>query len=100
MRWRARYGVRVFFANVVLPGLIIVATPDGCLAVGATFGPKIDPELLAGQAGRMGLSFASGLTYKPPGQRLNCTQRRVASSAEAELTQSVLILRKLLHPSL
>jgi GntR family transcriptional regulator/MocR family aminotransferase len=74
--------------------------PDGGLAVWATFGPEIDPELLAGQAGQMGLSFASGLTHNPPGQRLNGTRLGFASSTEAELTQSVLILRKLLYPSL
>jgi GntR family transcriptional regulator/MocR family aminotransferase len=83
-----------------LPDAIQFTKPDGGLAVWATFGPEIDPELLAGQAGQMGLSFASGLTHNPPGQRLNGTRLGFASSPEAELTQSVLILRKLLHSSL
>lgn len=83
-----------------LPEAIQFTKPDGGLAVWATFRPDIDPESLARQAEREGLSFASGLTHNPPGQRLNGTRLGFASSTETELAQSVLILRKLLHPLL
>ncbi|QKZ14966.1 PLP-dependent aminotransferase family protein [Spirosoma sp. KUDC1026] len=100
---RTYHARRDWFCDLLtneLPDAIQFTKPDGGLAVWATFRPDIDPEALARQAGREGLSFANGLAHNPPGQRLNGTRLGFASSTETELTQSVLVLRKLLHPLL
>ncbi|GAB4050964.1 aminotransferase-like domain-containing protein [Spirosoma litoris] len=71
--------------------------PDGGMAVWSTFDPAIDMELMAQQAGREGLSLSNGVAHNPPGQRLNGTRLGFASSTEDELTQSVGVLKKILH---
>jgi GntR family transcriptional regulator/MocR family aminotransferase len=97
---RTYHARRDWFCDLLaneLPDVAQFAKPDGGLAVWATFRPDIDLESLANQADRIGLSFANGLVHNPPGQRLNGTRLGFASSTETELTQSVLILRKLVQ---
>ncbi len=71
--------------------------PDGGLAVWATFRADLDMTKVAEQAGKLGLTMASGVTHNPPGKRLNSTRLGFASSTEAELAQSVSLLKKVLY---
>ncbi|GAB3337414.1 PLP-dependent aminotransferase family protein [Larkinella ripae] len=72
------------------------AQPEGGLAVWTRFDSAIDLKTLARNAQREGLSFADGLAHNPPGQQLNSTRLGFASSTEAELEQSVAILKRLI----
>ncbi|GAB3752303.1 MocR-like pyridoxine biosynthesis transcription factor PdxR [Spirosoma pomorum] len=97
---RTYHARRDWFCDLLaneLPDVVQFTRPDGGLAVWTTFRPDIDLEIITKQADRMGLSFANGLVHNPPGQRLNGTRLGFASSTETELTQSVLILRKLVQ---
>ncbi|QJW89587.1 PLP-dependent aminotransferase family protein [Spirosoma taeanense] len=70
--------------------------PDGGLAIWTRFDRAIDMEAVAQRASRSGLFLSSGLAHNPPGQRLNGTRLGFASSTEAELEQSVMILKKVI----
>ncbi|QJD79610.1 aminotransferase-like domain-containing protein [Spirosoma rhododendri] len=71
--------------------------PDGGLAVWATFREDIDLVGVAERAGKLGLTLANGLSHDLPDRRFNSTRLGFASSTEAELAQSVLLLKKALY---
>ncbi len=79
-----------------LPDAIQFTKPDGGLAVWATIDPAIDMEKLTDRASQNGLYFSNGLMHNPPGKVMNSTRLGFASSTEAELEQSVAVLKKLL----
>ncbi len=83
-----------------LPNVIQFTKPDGGMAVWAQFDPAIDMVALAQQAGRVGLYLADGLGHNPPGQHLNGTRLGFASSTEAELAQSVGVLKRVIRLAL
>ncbi len=80
-----------------LAGSVQFTKPDGGMAVWATFDAAIDLERLAERAARKGLFLSNGLSHNPPGQRLNGTRLGFASSTEAELEQSVAVLKRVIH---
>lgn len=79
-----------------LPDVIQFNKPDGGLAVWARFDASIDMDALAEKAGKAGLFLSGGVMHNPPGQRLNGTRLGFASSTEAELEQSVQILKQVI----
>ncbi|MDB5241352.1 MAG: GntR family transcriptional regulator [Spirosoma sp.] len=82
--------------NTELANVIKFSKPDGGMAVWALFDPAIDMEKLGKRASQRGLDLANGLMHNPPGQLLNGTRLGFASSTEAELDQSVALLKKIL----
>ncbi|GAB3274886.1 PLP-dependent aminotransferase family protein [Larkinella harenae] len=87
-----------YFCSLLSSELTDVVTfkqPEGGLAVWATLDPDINVSELAEKARRENLTVANGLAHNPPGKKLNSTRLGFASSTEAELEQSVGILRKL-----
>ena len=80
-----------------LPDAIQFAKPDGGLAVWARFDPAINMEAMAKRAAQEGLILANGIFHNPPGQQLNGTRLGFASSSEAELEQSVQVLKKVVY---
>lgn len=96
---RIYHARRDYFCHLLtteLDNVVQFNKPDGGMAVWATFDPAIDMEMLSKRASQSGLDLASGLTHNPPGQILNGTRLGFASSTEAELTQSVAVLKRLL----
>lgn len=91
---------RDYFCNLLsteLADTVQFTKPDGGMAVWATFDPSIDMDVRTQRAAREGLVLSSGVMHNPPGQRLNGTRLGFASSNEAELEQSVAILKKVMH---
>jgi GntR family transcriptional regulator/MocR family aminotransferase len=91
---------RDHFCNLLkdeLNGITDFSVPEGGMTVWARFDASIHLEELARQAYKKGLYFSDGFLHRYTGYCENATRLGFASAPPEELTQSVSIIKKLIH---
>ncbi len=94
--YRERRDVFCALLKTEMSNELMFQTPDGGMAVWATFDKAIDLKLLAEKALKKELYFSDGAHHNAPGVVLNATRLGFASSTIQELEQSVDILKRLM----